>query len=248
MSDPRLRRGFVLHRRSYGDTSLLLEVFTGEQGRAALVAKGARRAGRGRCAPAAVLQPFQPLWLSSSGRGEVRTLTRAEPAGAALALVGERLYCGFYVNELILRLLARGDPHEALFAFYQQALAALVDREPELTLRRFELRLLEELGYAPDLIRDARMAPIVPERVYGYHPSTGLLPLPPQRGELGGDVAAVVEGTALAALARGEPPAPEAMPALRGLMRAALAPHLGDKPLASRALFRRPEPPPRTAP
>ncbi|MFP4601839.1 MAG: DNA repair protein RecO [Halochromatium sp.] len=257
MSAPVLKRGFILHRRDYRNTSLLLEVFSAEAGRLACIAKGAKTAPKGRGALASLLQPFQPLWLHWVGRGEVKTLTRAEAAASAIALGGERLYCGFYLNELLLRLLARADPQAALFVFYQQALADLASEAMDLVLRRFELRLLEELGYALDLRRDRHGVPIDPNRCYGYRPEVGLEPMPDAAMEPrpearwgpGPAVAAsvdpdlalatLVSGATLQRLAAGSALSPGESRAARGLLRAALAPHLGPKPLRSRELFRR---------
>ena len=118
---------FVLHARDYSETSLLLEVFAARQGRLGLLAKGARRPSsrlRG------VLNPFQPLLLSWSGRGELPVLTAAEPNGDLPPLTGAVLYCGFYLNELLLKFLAREDPHEALYGVYQDAIMRLA-HEPE---------------------------------------------------------------------------------------------------------------------
>lgn len=234
-----LRRGFVLHRRDHRNTSLLIELFSAEAGRLVVIAKGAKAAARGRSPLASLLQPFQPLWLAWSGRGEVKTLTQAEAAGAALNLCGERLYCGFYLNELLLRLLERADPHEALFVFYQQALADLVAAPVEAVLRRFELHLLEELGYAPDLERDADGAALVPEGQYRYQPQYGLIAQPAGLAEGEAALAPGITGAALARLRAGEALSGAEARAARHLMRAALAPHLGPKPLKSRALFRR---------
>ncbi|MBP8282604.1 MAG: recombination protein O N-terminal domain-containing protein, partial [Chromatiaceae bacterium] len=96
-----LRRCFVLHRRDYGNTSLLLDLFCAETGRLPVLAKGAKR---GRTPATAILQPFRPLWANWTGLGEVRTLTSAEPAGRTLDLDGQALFCGFYLNELLTRL------------------------------------------------------------------------------------------------------------------------------------------------
>ncbi|NBC49725.1 MAG: DNA repair protein RecO [Gammaproteobacteria bacterium] len=240
MSNRSLRRGFVLHRRDYRNTSLLLEVFSAEAGRLAIVAKGAKTAARGRSPAALLLQPFQPLWLGWSGRGEVKTLTAAEAAGPALALAGERLYCGLYLNELMLRLIERDDPHEALFVFYQQALGDLVAAPIEPVLRRFELRLLEELGYAPDLTRDAQGAPLARGRWYRFEPQSGLIAQPAGVADAAPDTPGVtVSGALLARLTAGAALTAADARAARDLMRAALAPHLGPQPLKSRALFRR---------
>lgn len=159
--------GFVLHSFPFRETSLIVEAFTRDHGRIALVARGARRP---RSALRGVLSSFQPLLLSWSGRAELRTLIRAEWQSAYLALGGETLMCGFYLNELLLKLLPRDDPHERLYDIYQQTLTALMDNhEREGILRRFELRLLEELGYAVTLDHDAESGEsIVAQQRYVY--------------------------------------------------------------------------------
>ncbi|WP_462320702.1 DNA repair protein RecO [Halochromatium sp.] len=273
MSLQTLKRGFVLHRRDYRNTSLLLELFVAEDGRLPCIAKGAKSAARGRSALAALLQPFQPLWLSWVGRGEVKTLTRAEAAGPSIALSAERLYCGFYLNELLLRLVDREDPQEALFVFYQQALADLATESVDQVLRRFELRLLEELGYALDLRLDRQGKPIDRGRYYRYVPSEGLDPVPetgasqkqatalaeqacleggvsepsavgaragaPSSAAVAADQEVLISGVTLERLATGAVLQRTDTQSARALMRAALAPHLGPKPLRSRELFRR---------
>ena len=113
---------FILHQRNYSETSLLLELYTRRHGRIGLIAKGARRpSNKNR----GTLKPFQPLLVGWSGRGELMVLTGAEPDGASVDLVGSSLYCGFYLNELLMRLLHRHDPHEALYDRYNQALLGL---------------------------------------------------------------------------------------------------------------------------
>ena len=137
---------FVLHAYPYSETSLLVEAFTRPHGRLPLLAKGARRPGSSL---RSVLVAFQPLTASWSGRGEVRTLVRSEWQGGQPLLRGEALLCGFYLNELLLRLLPREDPHEVLFDHYAAALNRLAtEQEQAPILRGFERRLLQELGYA----------------------------------------------------------------------------------------------------
>src|SRR6185436_3098055 len=114
--------GFVLHARDYSETSLILEVFSARHGRLGLMAKGARRpSSRVR----GLLKPFQPLLFAWTGRGELPILTGAEPDGEMPPLMGPALYCGFYLNELLMRLLHRHDPYEALYGAYRSALTAL---------------------------------------------------------------------------------------------------------------------------
>jgi DNA repair protein RecO (recombination protein O) len=226
-----LQRCFVLHRRDYGETSLIVELFCAAHGRVAVVARGAKR---GRPASAALLQPFVPLWASWAGRGEVQTLVRSEPAGLAIGLTGSALFCGLYLNELLTRLLRRGDPHEDLFVFYHAALTRL-GREGgvETVLRQFELRLLDEIGYAPVLDRDAdEGGPVLPDMRYRCEPGSGPRRLAP--GEEGG-----VSGGTLLGLARGNAVPGASAREARELMRSLLAPHLGPRPLKSRELFRR---------
>ncbi|MDR0564817.1 MAG: DNA repair protein RecO, partial [Azoarcus sp.] len=134
----------VLHTLPWRETSLIAEVFTRNHGRLALVAKGARRP---MSEMRGVLMAFQPLLIGWSGAGEVKTLTHGEWRGAHPPLTGRALLCGYYLNELLLKLTAREDPHPALFDAFEATLAALRQEEnlPPL-LRRFELTLLRELG------------------------------------------------------------------------------------------------------
>jgi DNA repair protein RecO (recombination protein O) len=159
--------GYVLHSYPYQETSLIIEVFTREFGRVAMVAKGAKRP---HSPLRSVLMPFHALTLDWSGRSELKTLRMAEWRGAFRLLHGRALICGFYLNELLLKLLHRDDPHEALFDAYAHTLHALRDEgEHAVVLRAFEKRLLSELGYALMLDRDADThEPLQPQRRYHY--------------------------------------------------------------------------------
>ena len=149
---------FVLHSYPFRETSLVVEAFTRDHGRVALVARGARRP---KSAVRGVLLAFQPLLVSWSGRSELRTLIRAEWRGGYHPLRGQALICGFYVNELLLKLLLRDDPHEQLFSIYENALAALgAGADQPAVLRQFEIGLLRELGYAVILDRDVERGPV----------------------------------------------------------------------------------------
>ena len=142
----------MLHSYPYRETSLIIEAFTRNWGRIALVARGARRP---RSALRGVLLAFQPLLLSWGGKAELRTLHKAEWQGGLPQLQGRGLLCGFYLNELMLKLLAREDAHEALYETYHATLAALSNGgEHATTLRSFEQRFLKEAGYALTLDRD----------------------------------------------------------------------------------------------
>ncbi len=145
---------FVLHARPWRETSLLIEALTRDHGRVGLVARGVR-AVRSRL-PRAALQPLTPLNISWSGRGELSTLTAAEPAGNALRASGEALLCALYLNELVARMLPRNDPHPGVFEEYFDAFTRLAgDDAPAWTLRRFERDLLGHLGYGLVLEADA---------------------------------------------------------------------------------------------
>ncbi len=221
----------VLHRRDYSNTSLLLELFSPRHGRFPVIAKGVKRP---RSANAALLQPLRPLWVKVTGRGEVKTLGRVEQGGPGVQLMGRALYCGFYLNELLIRLLGRGDANEHLYANYVQALSQLqAEPDPSPVLRRFELRLLREIGYAMVLEQDADSgAPLKPDSRYRYDPEHGPVT------SLTGDAGFSVSGRTLLGLAHGEVLDTAGAREARQLMRRVLGHYLGDKPLKSRELFR----------
>ena len=203
---------FVLHTRPWRETSLIVDILSRHHGRLGLVARGARRAG---AAVKARLIPFQPLTLSWFGRGQLRTLHAAEWQGGGLMLRGHALMCGFYLNELLLRLLPEGDAHEALFDHYALALADLNSRpEMEPVLRRFELDLLSELGYAQSLGHLAEGGELDPEAYYGYEAGTGVI---------AATHAGRYSGRALLALAAGDFSQPATLAEGKLLMRALLA-------------------------
>ncbi len=158
---------FVLHSYPFRETSLVLEVFSRQYGRVALVARGARRP---RSALRGLLMGFQPLTLSWFGKHELRTLHSAEWQGGQPQLRGTALLCGFYLNELLLNLMARDDPHQRLFDYYQQTLQRLAqESDHAFTLRCFEKHMLQELGYALLLETEAGgNKPIAPTRTYRY--------------------------------------------------------------------------------
>lgn len=170
--------GFVLHSYPYKETSLIVDVFSRDHGRIALVAKGAKRPHsrlRG------VLQTFQPLSVGWSGKAEVRTLTAAEWVGGLLPLEKSALLCGFYLNELLVKLLARDDPHPALFDHYVSALNQLAHDEPAaIVLRKFERALLKETGVSGDWqICTATRNPLNPAINYVIDPERGPRPARP---------------------------------------------------------------------
>ncbi len=148
-----LEHGFVLHQRPYRESSQLLECVTVAHGRIGLVARGSRRAGNRQ---RALLQPFMPLRFSWIRRGDLGRLIHVEPEAASYVLEGQRLLAGFYANELVLRLTARGDPNHEVFSCYSRCLAELAGVTTlARTLRIFELDLLGALGYGLELTGDS---------------------------------------------------------------------------------------------
>jgi DNA repair protein RecO (recombination protein O) len=232
---PRERRddqaGYVLHAYPYRETSLIVEAFTQEHGRVGLVARGAKRP---RSEVRGLLQAFQPLTLAWAGVGELKTLVKAEWNGGLPLPGGAALLCGFYLNELLLKMLPREDPHPALFAHYEDALRALTDRAAApaqaVILRRFELRLLGELGYALALTHEAGTGnPVDPRERYHYAFDRG-----PQRYAAEPGVRwPIVRGAALIALAE-ERYDPETAGEAKRLMRLVLDHYLEERRIFSR--------------
>ena len=230
-----LEPAFVLHRRAYRETSLLLEVLSREHGRFGLVAKGARTKRSGLYA---TLQPLRPLLLSWVARGELGTLVGAEQFGAAEPISGATVASGFYLNELLMRLLHRGDPHPELFNRYAQTLDALRGRDtsPEPVLRIFEKRLLQELGYGMVMDADALSGkPIDATAEYLYEVEIG-----PVACANGGGEGVRVRGETLIAFAADRLEDTSTLREVKRLMRYVLRRYLGDRPLVSRTLLETP--------
>lgn len=224
--------GYVIHGRPYRETSYLVELFTRDFGRVGAVARGMRKLDGKR---GGSLQPFRPLLISWRGRGELKTLNSAEPGGTAW-LTGERAWAGLYVNELLMRLLHRFDPHPQLFDAYTAAVASLLhldDLEP--VLRRFEKTLLAEIGYA---ITFAAVDGEGLERKieYRYEPERGFVAVGQRVGERG-SAQQIFCGEELLAIAQDRYDSHEVRASAKRLMRLALRPRLGDRPLNSRAFF-----------
>lgn len=227
-----LTPAFLLHQRPWRESSALLEVFTESHGRVGLVARGVRSA---RSRQRGDLQPFRALRLSWQGRGELGTLTAVEPDGAVIGLRGKALYSAFYLNELLMRLLARHDPHPALFDHYRHSLQQLTAAtELETALRLFEMRLLQEAGYAVQLECDAASGEALnADTLYDYHLESGPVAV---AGD--SDSGFVFKGSSLMAIAREELSDAAVLADAKRLLRAALRLYLGDKPLKSRELFK----------
>jgi len=234
---PRQRRddvpAFVLHAWPYRETSLIVEAFTADHGRVAMVARGAKRP---RSELRGLLQAFQPLLLSWFGQAELKTLARAEWRGGVPLPRGGALLCGFYLNELLLKLLAREDPHPQLYAAYERALVELAEGGEQATLlRRFELSLLGELGYAPQLACEADTgAPLDPAADYRYAFDRGPRRAPPGAAAEG----VLVRGATLLALAEGRYPDAETAAQAKRLMREVIDHHLEQRGIESRRVIR----------
>lgn len=222
--------GFVLHSYPYKETSLIVDMFTRDYGRVALVAKGAKRPLsklRG------VLQTFQPLSIAWSGKSELRTLVDAEWVGGMLPLEKAALLCGFYLNELLVKLLARDDRHPALFDHYVSTLNQLAHGEPAQTvLRRFERALLKETGVAADLSRSTLShAPVRADGQYVVDPEHGAREASPA------DTWPVVSGKTLLDMESEDYTDPATQAQSKQLMRFLLAYHLGGAPLNTRQIL-----------
>lgn len=260
-----LAPGYLLHHLPYRDTSRILEVLARDHGRLTLFARGARGP---KSRLAAVLQPFQPLLLSWSGRGEAAQLTGAELQGAPRTLPPDRLLSAFYLNELVLKLTTRHDPHPALYDAYHRALEALKGdaqalrseplappaasagvargagepRDAERALRLFEKRLLEEVGYGLDLDAPAQAGRgIEAEAYYHFRPEEGLVPVR-------ADAPGALPGSSLLALAREQLASARELDDARRVLKAALDHCLEGRELATRAVARSLRAPRRAAP
>ena len=235
---------YVLHQRAYRDTSALVELFTPEHGRVGVVAKGVRGAkSRWR----GVLQIFQPLLVSWTQRGELGTLIAAEAQGTALAPAPMFIASGFYLNEILMRLLIRHDPQLELFGWYDAALRSIAELSPadaeaklalEIILRGFELQLLSTLGYGLVLDHEVeRGTPVQADQCYHYHIDHGPVLAPTQSDATRDSDALSIHGSSLLALQAGDLSGDATRREAKRLLRAALARHLGDKPLHSRELM-----------
>jgi DNA repair protein RecO (recombination protein O) len=222
--------GFVLHSYPYKETSLIVDLFTRDFGRIGVVAKGAKRPLsklRG------VLQTFQPLSLSFSGKSELRTLIDAEWVGGLLPIEKTALLCGFYLNELLVKLLARDDAHPKLFDHYVSTLNELAHGEPaQITLRKFERALLKETGVAADLTRCiTTRSPVEAGGQYVVDPERGA------RTAGTGETWPIVSGKTLIDMEREDYADPQTQAQSKQLMRFLLAYHLGGAPLNTRQIL-----------
>jgi DNA repair protein RecO (recombination protein O) len=230
---------YVLHTYPYLETSLVVELFTRNFGRVATIAKGARRP---RSAMRGMLQSFQPLIATWSGKSELRTLHGMEWQGGLHRLQGQALICGFYLNELMLRLLQREDAHEVLFEHYEQTLQALTGDEPQsITLRRYEIRLLQELGYALPLTHEAGNGDAIEAKAqYYFIPEHGAIKFSsktPDWENPQNKSGIQLFGKTLLDMAQDDYTDSQTLQQSKQLMRTLISHHLGDKPLHTRQLL-----------
>ncbi|MGA9852332.1 MAG: DNA repair protein RecO [Gammaproteobacteria bacterium] len=219
----------ILHQHDWRETSRIVEILSRDHGRLGVVARGARRA-KSPWRP--LLRPFQSLLLSWTGGGELATLIGAEPDAAPRPLSGQALLSGFYMNELLLRLLPRQDPQPELFNQYLDALNRLT-QATSLALRVFEKHLLTALGYGLNLERDtATGQPVQADAIYRYEPEQGPVRV---AGTTGSGVH--VRGSTLLALAEDKLEQPEQLREARRLLRAVLDQLLGERPLKTREVM-----------
>lgn len=223
------QRAYLLHSYPYSETSLILDTFSRDHGRVPLLARGARRP---RAALRGVLIGFQPLELGWFGAGEVKTLAKAEWLGGVPLLAGRCLLLGYYLNELLMKLLPREDGHPVLFDAYEAALLALAQGAADAPeLRRFEKILLREIGYGLNLEADAEGAPIAADGRYLYLAERGAVAA---RGDEG---VPALAGKTLLDMAADDYTDPRTRAESKALMRQLIAHHLAGQSLQSRRVF-----------
>lgn len=240
-----LQPAYILHQRPYRDSSALLEVFTPEFGRVGLVARGVR--GK-KARWSGLLQMFQPLLISWSSRGDLGTLTGVESQGPAMALAPAHIASGFYLNEVLMRLLTRHDAHEELFSHYDATLRGMAligssenPNQLEVLLRQFELQMLSSLGYGLVLDHDIDTGtPIEAARSYRYVVDRG--PVRDSGEQDPDDVMGVsIHGRTLQELQAGILSDDQSRIEAKQLLRVIINHHLGHKPLNSRLLLQTPK-------
>jgi len=225
-----LQPAFILHGRDFRDTSRLLDVFTQDYGRVSLVAKGARSS---RSKLHGLLQPFTPLIISWSGKGEVQTLTGAESKKNTIQILGKSVMSAYYMNELVQRLVTQHDPHPELFELYQHTLSYFSTDDDELVLRRFEKNLLNDIGYGLNLALDASTnEPIQAKNIYYYDIEKG----PININNILDTEVLKLSGQTLIDLENEQFTTVQSKKEAKQLMRIILSYHLGDKPLKTRNL------------
>jgi DNA repair protein RecO (recombination protein O) len=220
--------GFILKHRQYRETSLIIDVLTRDFGRFSLLAQGVRKY---KSKTAALLQPFIPLTLSYRGSGELKILTDVNNTQCALEPQGLALYCGFYINELIICFLHQYDPHPGVFFDYNSCLAQLVkvaDADIQAVLRLFELNLIEQIGYGLQLECDFKTGlPVSAEKQYAFDVEQGAYQ----------DEQGFVSGQTLLALAAKTLTNQQAVTEAKHLLRTVIDFYLQGRPLKTRHII-----------
>jgi DNA repair protein RecO (recombination protein O) len=229
-----LQPAYILHRRPYRETSFLVELFSQDHGRISVIAKGVRKL---RSSAQGILQPFIPLLVSFSGKGELMTLSHAEVHGKVQRLQGNCLFAGFYLNELLMCLLQKGDPHTQLYSVYEKTISALqTETLEQKILRSFEKFLLEDLGYGLLPKSDISLHnTILPDKYYRFVPDLGFAVS--EMGDLSHAKSHLFSGKSLLAIAKEDWQDEECLQDAKRLTRFILAPLLGARPIYSRKLF-----------
>lgn len=242
-----IHSAYLLHQRPYRETSVIADFLTQEHGKISAVCKGIRGNSRPARLNRAVLQPFSCLAINWFGRGELKTLSSVECLTPSPKLEKHQLYAALYLNELLVRLLQAGEENAGFYENYQLALQSLFECEnagdnhlaaTEIVLRGFEFRLLSALGFSIDFAQDAVTGDLVEAaNFYSYDAARGFSPAIDDKSQTAGRES--FSGEILLALNAMDFSSTDARQAAKKITRLALAPHLGDKPLASRELYRR---------
>ena len=256
-----LERCFLLHQRPYRETSVIAELLTEHEGRVSLVCKGVRSVGKKASSLRSTLQPFALLSASWSGKTDLKSLRQAEVITPAPRLHQSQLYAGLYLNELLVRLFHSGESHTNLFSRYQASISELASLAAddtiaiEVSLRRFEARLLATLGFELDFMRDAITGkPITADAEYQFHTEYGFYRADLNDADADNEHSAInadnalasnahllIAGSAILAIQNHDYYDKKVRQVAKKIMRLALAPHLGGRPLKSRELYRRPD-------
>lgn len=225
---------YILHTRHYRDSSLLVEFLTLDYGRVSAVVRGVRSATKSARQRRSLMQPLIPLLISWTGKSELKTLGQFESTALPHALLGPRLFSAIYVNELLARLLPHSDNNPELYVLYQSVLEDLLQQECiDVVLRRFELQLLNDLGYGIDLTMEVHSGrPIESGQYYRFDAGQGFSRTVADERAMN----SLFRGEDLLAIAQGAF-SPQVRHAAKRLCRRALAQQLGAKPLKSRELF-----------
>ena len=226
---------YILHHRAYRDTSQILELFSLDYGRISVVSKGSRGA---KSKTKGVLQPFIPLLVSWVGKGEMPTLTASESINhTRLSLQGNALPSAFYMNELLMKLLHKHDVHEDIYCLYKNTLQMLQDVDSlEVTLRIFEKKLLQLLGFGLNLIGETETGePVKSDNNYRYFVEHGPVCADPLEKDTG---SLLIKGSSLIAFENESLNSPEILKEIKSLMRYVLSYYMDGKPIKSRELFR----------